>query len=82
MGEIRQILKKKKILFVFKGYTCRFKSEAFTSIALRPCYGDEYSTQPYVIEFVSKVTRFFRVFLFPLTIKLTATIQLKYLLKV
>ena len=40
MGEIRQILeKKKKILFVFKGYTCRFKSEAFASfasIALRP----------------------------------------------
>ena len=34
MGEIRQILKKKKkILFVFKGYTCRFKSEAFASIA-------------------------------------------------
>jgi hypothetical protein len=41
MGEIRQILrKKKKILFVFKGYTCRFKSEAFASvasIALLPC---------------------------------------------
>jgi hypothetical protein len=39
MGEIRQILKEKKILFVFKGYTCRFKSEAFASfasIALRP----------------------------------------------
>jgi len=32
--------RKKKILFVFKGYTCRFKSEAFASfasIALRPC---------------------------------------------
>jgi hypothetical protein len=31
--------KKKKILFVFKGYTCRFESEAFASvasIALRP----------------------------------------------
>jgi hypothetical protein len=31
--------RKKKILFVFKGYTCRFKSEAFASfasIALRP----------------------------------------------
>ena len=85
MGEIRHILKKKKILFVFKGYTCRFKSEAFASfasIALRPCYEDEYSTKPYVIEFVSKLTRFLRVFLFPLTIKLTATIQLKYLLKV
>jgi hypothetical protein len=42
MGEIsRQLLKKKKILFVFKGYTCRFKSEAFASfasIALRPWY--------------------------------------------
>ena len=38
MGEIRQILKKTKILFVFKGYTCHFKSEAFASIALRPCY--------------------------------------------
>ena len=25
------------VLFVFKGYTCRFKSEAFASIALRPC---------------------------------------------
>ena len=41
MGEIRQVLKKKKkILFVFKGYTCRFKSEvfaSFASIALRPC---------------------------------------------
>ena len=40
MGEIRQILKKKKICFVFQGYTCRFKSEAFASfasIALRPC---------------------------------------------
>jgi hypothetical protein len=40
MGQIRQILKKKKILFVFKGYTCRFKSEAFASFAsivLRPC---------------------------------------------
>ena len=39
-GEFRQILKKKKILFAFKGYTCRFKSEAFASfasIALRPC---------------------------------------------
>jgi hypothetical protein len=40
MVEIRQILRKKKnILFVFKGYTCRFKSEAFASfasIALRP----------------------------------------------
>ena len=39
MGEIRQILKKKKILFVFKGYICRFKSEAFASfasIAIRP----------------------------------------------
>ena len=36
MDEIRQILKKKKILFVFKGYTYRFKSEAFASIALRP----------------------------------------------
>jgi hypothetical protein len=38
-GEFRQILKKKKILFAFKGYTCRFKSEAFASfasIALRP----------------------------------------------
>jgi hypothetical protein len=30
MGEIRQILKKNKILFVFKGYTCRFKSEAMS----------------------------------------------------
>jgi hypothetical protein len=31
---------KKNISFVFKGYTCRFKSEAFASfasIALRPC---------------------------------------------
>ena len=31
-----------KYLFVFKGYTCRFKSEAiasFASIALRPCMG-------------------------------------------
>ena len=41
MGEIRQVLKKKKkILFVFKGYSCRFKSEvfaSFASIALRPC---------------------------------------------
>ena len=41
MGEIRQVLKKKKkILFVFKGYNCRFKREAFASfasIALRPC---------------------------------------------
>ena len=40
MGQIRQILKKKKILFVFKGYTYRFKSEAFASfasIALWPC---------------------------------------------
>jgi hypothetical protein len=39
MGEIKQILKKEKILFVFKGYTSRFKSEAFASfasIALRP----------------------------------------------
>jgi hypothetical protein len=40
MGEIRQILREKmKILFVFKGYTCRFKTEAFASfasIALRP----------------------------------------------
>jgi hypothetical protein len=39
MGEIRPILKKTKILFAFKGYTCRFKSEAFASfasIALRP----------------------------------------------
>jgi hypothetical protein len=38
-GEFRQILKKKKMLFAFKGYTCRFKSEAFASfasIALRP----------------------------------------------
>jgi hypothetical protein len=61
MGEIRHILKNFFFFFFFKGYTCRFKSEAFTSIALRPCYGDEYSTQPYVIEFVSKVTRFFRV---------------------
>jgi hypothetical protein len=33
MGEIRQILKKKEILFVFKGYTSRFKSEAFASFA-------------------------------------------------
>jgi hypothetical protein len=34
MGKIRQILeKKKKILFVFKGYTFRFKSEAFASFA-------------------------------------------------
>ena len=41
MGEIRQVLKKKKkILFVFKGYNCRFKREgvaSFASIALRPC---------------------------------------------
>ena len=29
--------KKKNILFVFKGYTCRFKSEAFAFIALRQC---------------------------------------------
>ena len=32
--------KKEDFLFVFKGYTCRFKSEAFASfasIALRPC---------------------------------------------
>jgi DNA polymerase elongation subunit (family B) len=36
MGEVRQILKKEKILFVFKGYTCIYKSEAFASIALRP----------------------------------------------
>ena len=44
MGEIRQILKKNKILFVFKGYTCRFKSEAFASfasIALRPSVSEE-----------------------------------------
>jgi hypothetical protein len=44
MGEIRQILKKKKILFVFKGYTCRFKSEtfaSFASIALRPWSAEE-----------------------------------------
>jgi hypothetical protein len=41
MGEIRQILKKKKILFVFKGYTCRFKSETFASIALRPWSAEE-----------------------------------------
>jgi hypothetical protein len=35
MGEIKQVLKKKKkILFVFKGYTCRFKSEAFASYLL------------------------------------------------
>jgi hypothetical protein len=33
MGEIRQILKKEKILFVFKGYTCRFISEAFASFS-------------------------------------------------
>ena len=31
--------RKKNILFVFKGYTCRFKSETFASIALRPCKG-------------------------------------------
>jgi hypothetical protein len=39
MGENSQILKKIFLLFVFKGYTCRFKSEAFASfasIALRP----------------------------------------------
>jgi hypothetical protein len=42
MGEIRQILKKKKEDFIcFQGYTCRFKSEAFASfasIALQPWY--------------------------------------------
>jgi len=43
MGEIRQILEKKKILCVFKGYTCRFKSEAFASIALRPCIDSLYA---------------------------------------
>jgi hypothetical protein len=46
MGEIRQMFEKKKnILFVFKGYTCRFKSEAFVSfasIALRPEKRGEY----------------------------------------
>jgi hypothetical protein len=39
MGEIRQILKIFFFLFFFKGYTCRFKSEAFASFAsivLRP----------------------------------------------
>jgi len=40
--------RRKKILFAFKGYTCRFKSEAFASfasIALRPwwqCYSSGY----------------------------------------
>ena len=45
-GKFRQILKKKKILFAFKGYTCRFKSEAFApfaSIALRPWPDEGYS---------------------------------------
>jgi hypothetical protein len=38
-GEFRQILKKKKLYLLSKGYTCCFKSEAFASfasIALRP----------------------------------------------
>ena len=41
-GEFRQILRKKKRFYLLsKGYTCRFKSEAFASfasIALRPCH--------------------------------------------
>jgi hypothetical protein len=56
MGEIKQVLKKKKkILFVFKGYTCRFKSEAFASfasIALRPCpvrNRNDYTIKYYVV---------------------------------
>ena len=34
--KLDKFLRKKKIVFVFKGYTCRFKSEASASIALRP----------------------------------------------
>jgi hypothetical protein len=41
-GEFKQILRKKKKNYLLsKGYTCRFKSEAFASfasIALRPCH--------------------------------------------
>jgi len=51
MGEIRQILEKKKILFVFKGYTCRFKSEAFASfasIALRPWTPDRDNVKVHI----------------------------------
>jgi hypothetical protein len=35
-GESRQILKKTRFYLLSKGYTCRFKSEAFASFALRP----------------------------------------------
>ena len=41
-GWIYTNFEEKKILFAFKGYTCRFKSEAFASfasIALRPWVG-------------------------------------------
>jgi hypothetical protein len=62
MGEIRLILRKKKIWFVFKGYTCRFKSEAFASfasIALRPCVLWWIDTATYTsMPYSSKLGRF------------------------
>ena len=50
-------------------------------VSLNPAHDEVYSIQHYVIKFVSdlrQVDGFFRVLRFPPTIKLTATIQLKY----
>jgi hypothetical protein len=50
-------------------------------VSLNPAHDEVYSIQHYVIKFVSdlrQVDGFLRVLGFPPTIKLTATIQLKY----